>query len=286
MNENLYSDENYIDLGLRDAQNLMVEILKEVHKICEKHNIKYFLDAGTLIGAVRHKGFIPWDDDLDIGMLREDYIKFLEIAKTELPKHLFLQTFENDENYDIYQVPCKIRYNGTLFIQKVIAENSNMHNGIYIDVLPYDSLPKKMSVYKFQRKISNFLIKCFVRMREIPEKLSFKNKITHTLYKIVVSILKDKGRMKIFDKLIKWNDVNSPYMAYGLDTPWSEYIYKKEDFFDLTKLEFEGEYFYVPGNTHNVLTQLYGDYMTPPKEEDREWHAKIIKCDPKIKESN
>ncbi|CAH0438739.1 Conserved hypothetical protein [Clostridium neonatale] len=81
MNKNLYNDDEYVDLGLRDAQKLMTEILKEVHKICEKHNIKYFLDAGTLIGAVRHKGFIPWDDDLDIGMLREDYRKFLEIAK-------------------------------------------------------------------------------------------------------------------------------------------------------------------------------------------------------------
>ena len=72
MNKNLYNDDEYVDLGLRDAQKLMTEILKEVHKICEKHNIKYFLDAGTLIGAVRHKWFIPWDDDLDIGMLRED----------------------------------------------------------------------------------------------------------------------------------------------------------------------------------------------------------------------
>ena len=181
MNKNLYNDDEYVDLGLRDAQKLMTEILKEVHKICEKHNIKYFLDAGTLIGAVRHKGFIPWDDDLDIGMLREDYRKFLEIAKKELPDNLFLQTFDSDENYDIYQVPCKIRYNNTLFIQKVIAENPDMHNGIYIDVLPYDSLPKSKFVYKIQRKISNNIIKSFVRMREMPEKLTLKNKITHAI---------------------------------------------------------------------------------------------------------
>lgn len=278
MNKNLYNDDEYVDLGLRDAQKLMTEILKEVHKICEKHNIKYFLDAGTLIGAVRHKGFIPWDDDLDIGMLREDYRKFLEIAKKELPDNLFLQTFDSDENYDIYQVPCKIRYNNTLFIQKVIAENPDMHNGIYIDVLPYDSLPKSKFVYKIQRKISNNIIKSFVRMREIPEKLTLKNKITHAIYKIVVNVLKDKGRQRLFYKLIKWNDVNSPYMAYGVDTPWDEYIYKKEDFFEVSKLEFEGEYFYAPKNPDAILTQLYGDYMTLPKEEERQWHAKIIKA--------
>lgn len=277
MNEELYNEQDYTDLGLRDAQNKMVEILKAVHEVCEKHGIKYFLDAGTLIGAVRHKGFIPWDDDLDIGMLREDYIKFLSIAKQELPEYLFLQTFENDKYYDIYQVPCKIRYNDTLFIQKDIAENPKMHNGIYIDVLPYDTLPKKRWVYNLQRKISNNILKAFVRMREIPDKLTLKNKITHTFYKIVVTILKDKGREKIFNMLISWNDKNSPYMAYGVDTPWSEYIYNKKDFFELSKLEFEGGEFYAPNNPDAILTRLYGDYMTLPKEEERQWHAKLIK---------
>ena len=67
-------------------------------------------------------------------------------------------------------------------------------------------------------------------------------------------------------------------MAYGVDTPWDEYIYKKEDFFEVSKLEFEGEYFYAPKNPDAILTQLYGDYMTLPKEEERQWHAKIIKA--------
>ena len=278
MNKDLYNAEEYAELGLKEAQKLMVKILKEVHRICEKHNIKYFLDAGTLIGAVRHKGFIPWDDDLDIGMLREDYNKFLAVAKDELPEYLFLQTFDNDQFYDIYQVPCKIRYNNTLFIQKTIAENPKMHNGIYIDVLPYDSLPKKRWLYKLQRKISNNLIKSFVRIREMPEKLTLKNRITHSVYKIIVNILKDSGRQKIFNMLIKWNDKNSPYMAYGVDTPWDEYVYRKEDFFELSQLEFEGEKFYAPNNPDAILTRLYGDYMTLPKEEERQWHAKIIRA--------
>lgn len=272
-----HKESDYDDLGLRDAQMLMVEILKEVHEICEKHGLKYFLDAGTLLGAVRHKGFIPWDDDMDIGMLREDYEKFLEIAKKELPDYLFLQTFETDDKYDIYQVPCKIRYNDTILIEKGIAENSEMHNGIYIDVFPYDSLPKKKSIYKLQRTLSYNILKSFVRIREKPEKLSIKNRITFTFYKAVRALFPYKRRKKFFDFLISWNDVNSPYMGYGLDTIWSEYIYKKEDYFELQKLEFEGNYFYGPKNSHAILTQLYGDYMTLPKEEDRQWHAKVIK---------
>lgn len=275
--KNKYNESDYEDLNLRDAQMLMVDILKDVHNICEKHGLKYFLDAGTLLGAVRHKGFIPWDDDMDIGMLREDYERFLEIAKKELPEHLFLQTFETDDKYDIYQVPCKIRYNGTILIEKGIAENSEMHNGVYIDVFPYDSLPKSNLAYKIQRSLSYNVLKSFIRIRETPDKLSFKNKITFTFYKIVRKLFPYKRRKKFFDFLVKWNDVNSPYMGYGLDTVWSEYIYKKEDYFELTKLEFEGNHFYGPKNYDAILTQLYGDYMTLPKEEDRQWHAKVIK---------
>lgn len=272
-----YEDSDYTDLSLRDAQMLMVDILKDVHDICERHDLKYFLDAGTLLGAVRHKGFIPWDDDMDIGMLREDYEKFIEIAKKELPDHLFLQTFETDDKYDIYQVPCKIRYNGTILIEKGISENSEMHNGVYIDVFPYDSLPKSKFIYKIQRMLSYNVLKSFIRIREIPDNLTFKNEITHTFYKIIIKAFPYKRRKKFFDFLVKWNDVNSPYMGYGLDTVWSEYIYKKEDYFNLEKLEFEGNYFYGPKNYHAILTQLYGDYMILPKEEDRQWHAKEIK---------
>ena len=275
MNNNDYS--NYEDLGLREAQLIMTSILKDIAAICDKHSIRYFLDAGTLIGAVRHKGFIPWDDDIDIGMLREDYIKFLSVIKEELPEHLFLQTHENEPSYNIYQVPCKIRYNNTLFIEEKIAENENMHNGLFVDILPYDSLPKKMYVYKIQRKISNFVLKSFIRLREKPERLTLKNKVSYFIYAIIVMIFKTKTRLKLFDFLISWNDKNSEYMGYGLDTVWSQYIYKKKDFFDLIKVEFEGEHFNAPRNYDAVLTALYGDYMTLPKEEDRVWHAKIIK---------
>lgn len=279
MNNNsyTYNKNDYEDLSLRDAQMIMVDIMKDVHELCEKHGLKYFLDAGTLIGAVRHKGFIPWDDDVDIGMLREDYNKFLEIAKNELPEHLFLQTFETDKHYDIYPVPCKVRYNNTILFEEGTKENYQMHNGIYIDVFPYDSLPKHNFIYKVQRTLSYNILKSFKRIKDIPEKLSFKNRITFSFYRVVIKMFPNKRRLKLFNYLTTWNDVNSEYMGYGVDTYWSEYIYKKSDYFDLIKLEFEGQYFYAPKGYDAILTQLYGDYMTMPKEEDREWHAKEIK---------
>lgn len=278
-----YNKDDYEELGLRDAQLLMVEILDDVHKLCEKHNLRYFLDAGTLIGAVRHKGFIPWDDDVDIGMPREDYEKFLEIAKKELPEYLFLQTFETDKYYDVYPVPCKVRYNGTLFFEEGTKENLKMHNGVYIDIFPYDSLPKHKIVYKIQRTLSYNILKSFKRLRDIPESLNFKNKITFSFYRIVAKMFPSERRIKFFNYLIKWNDPNSEYMGYGVDTFWSEYVYKKADYFDLIKLSFEGKEFYAPKNYDSILTQLYGDYMIMPKEEDRVWHAKEIK---KLKNMN
>ena len=120
-------------------------------------------------------------------------------------------------------------------------------------------------------------MRSFIRIREKPEKFTFKNRITYFIYNIVTRIFTTKRRQKLFDFLAGWNDKNSEYMGYGLDTVWSQYIYRKEDFFDLIKVEFEGEYFNVPRNYDAILTQLYGDYMTLPKEEERVWHAKEIK---------
>lgn len=276
-NNHTYNNEDYENLDLKEAQTIMTDILKAVHDLCDKHGINYFLDAGTLLGAVRHKGFIPWDDDIDIGMLREDYNKFLKVAEKELPKHLFLQTFETDAYYDVYPTPCKVRYNNTIFLEEGAKENHKMHNGIFIDIFPYDSLPKSKFAYKVQRALSYNILKSYKRIRDIPEKLSFKNKITFTFYRLVIKLFPNKRRLKFFNHLVKWNDQNSEYMGYGLDTYWSQYIYKKSDYFDLVKLDFEGYEFYGPKNYHAILTQLYGDYMTLPKEEDRMWHAKEIK---------
>ncbi|MGK6603265.1 LicD family protein [Proteus mirabilis] len=104
---------------LRKKQLKMLKGLIEIHRICQLHNINYWLDAGTLLGAVRHSGFIPWDDDIDICMFRDDYNKFINIAKYELNTNdFFLQTVTTDKDYIFINIPCKLRINNTEIVEK------------------------------------------------------------------------------------------------------------------------------------------------------------------------
>ncbi|MDZ5034932.1 LicD family protein, partial [Clostridium perfringens] len=129
--------------SLKEAQLRMLEILIEVDRICKKHHINYWLDAGTLLGAIRHEGFIPWDDDLDIGMLRKDYNKFLQIVKNELNSNFIFQSPETD---DLCQNAfAKIRDKNS----EIRSKHNNERNlGVFIDIFPYDSFTKKNIYYK------------------------------------------------------------------------------------------------------------------------------------------
>lgn len=137
---------------LRKLQLTELEILKKVDQVCRQYQINYFLIAGTLLGAVRHKGFIPWDDDIDIGMLRSDYEKFIDIClhKQALGKEYYLHCNESDEDY--YLPFIKVKKNNTTFAEKC-NENIDTHKGIFIDVFPYDNVPKPVS---FLEKLQTF----------------------------------------------------------------------------------------------------------------------------------
>ena len=121
---------------LKDAQKIMLEILIEVDRICMKNNIEYWLADGTLLGAVRHRGFIPWDDDIDICMLKEEYNKFLEIAPKELKEKFFLQTSKYDKNYN-FLYP-KIRDRNSIFIEKYDSNQEKFHQGLNLDIFVMD----------------------------------------------------------------------------------------------------------------------------------------------------
>jgi lipopolysaccharide cholinephosphotransferase len=266
------SENNITEKQLIKAKKIMVEILEEVDRICTKYGIEYYLSDGTLLGAIRHGGFIPWDDDLDISMLRKDYNKFLEVVEKELDKKYFLQTTKTDKYYDIEHVPTKIRHNGSRFIEE---DNKKYHQGVYIDIFPMDNVPNNNFKFKLQNKISSFIMKSSMRMRVKEEKLPLKNELTHLLYRFVLFIFKGKRREALNNWLINLGDKNSSEIVYGIDTCWDVTFHKK-DIFPLKRIKFENKYFLAPNNPEAILTKLYGDYMKLPPVEERSWHAKEI----------
>lgn len=147
------------DAKTKELQKYGLKILSEFHNICEANNIKYILDYGTLLGAVRHKGFIPWDDDIDVAMTREDFNKFQELASKLLPENMFLQTNESDENY--YNTFAKIRIPDNNYIEKAVEHFDHVH-GPWIDIFIYDYKyddenlnRKKQQKYNKRRKFYN-----------------------------------------------------------------------------------------------------------------------------------
>lgn len=265
-------DQKLIPCSLREAQFMMLEILEEVHRICEENHIEYFLIDGTLLGAIRHGGFIPWDDDLDIGMTRGNYEKFKSIAKEELKKGFFLQSIETDKGYKLYHIPLKVRRDNTIF-EEFGEENEPYHRGIYIDIFPYDKLSDNEFKAFIQKKFIGFLIKG--KFKNLKEDKSVKGAIRKGIY----NVLKPLSYEKLNDmahNTLKWSkDSKRTSYNYGVELLWDN-DFKESDLFPLKKIVFEGKEFWGPNNPDGVLTNIYGDYMTLPKEDERVWHAKGI----------
>lgn len=149
-----------------DKQKLFEELytmLSEINRICNKHDIKYFAMGGSAIGAIYDKGILPWDDDIDIGMIRSDYDKFLDVAPKELEDKYFLSWYESDEHTPFFY--AKLKKNNTLFIEEHFKDVP-MHQGIFIDIFPYDKAHEKKQVQQIQFKFAEF-IKCCLMSKEI-----------------------------------------------------------------------------------------------------------------------
>lgn len=257
---------------LRKAQLLMLKILKEVHKICEENNIKYFLSDGTLIGAIRHQGFIPWDDDLDIGMLREDYEKFCKIAPQILSENFILQNFQTDKGYGLQF--GKVILKNTVWIEKVAKNTNRQWSGIYIDIFPYDNITENKKKQKLINRLYIFiqgLILIKFKYINISNYESMAKKLKYVLKKIYLCTISKKLLIYIRDSICKryLNKSNTLVTKYGGN------FYKNQNpynfYKDLTLQTFEDTSFYIPKNYDKILKNLYGNYMEiPPIEKQRQ----------------
>ena len=257
---------------LRKAQLKMVEILDAIDDICARHNIQWWLYYGTLLGAVRHNGFIPWDDDCDIVMMREDYERFIEAAKKELPDNLHLQNRELEPAYN--KSITKIRMNGTKLISLEENENEPYHQGVFVDVFVWDY---HLKINETILKNISWITKLRYKRKKYPKghwKRNVVQVISAVPYLCYSCILKT---MTVISLIYRKNN-RLPYVGTEFKTN-DKVFCEQNEIFPLRKdIPFEGKYFPIPNNYDAVLTYKYGDYMTIPPVEKRHIHARFIKC--------
>lgn len=265
----------YNEKVLRKLQLVELEILEEVVRVCQKYNITYQLFSGTLLGAIRHKGFIPWNDDIDIVLLREDYNKLIDYLKIELNSKYFLQTIETDKNY--VHPFARVRKNNTVAIQEHYAK-INMHHGIFIDIFPLDYYNDKKMIGKIHLKLLYFFRKLkFLKISTINQK-TFKSPFKN-LIMFFISLIPLRIIVKTEDKLIKCfkkkKEFSISLLAESERDVLDLYKTNKSVFLKVIKIEFEGSDFLGPINYDEVLNKIFGDYQKLPPISDRHPHHRI-----------
>lgn len=263
-------DFNYMDNKTLTKLHLVeVEILDEIVRICEKNKINYFLIGGTLLGAKRHDGFIPWDDDIDIGMLRSDYDKFIEICDNELNDEYYLDCIET--NNDFHLPFAKIRKKNTLIDEQAIA-HLNIKKGIFVDIFPFDNTNKAEG---FLFKFRSFLIRSIVETIFLKKKISKKSR--HPLMVGILLPFSNKFLMIIQKKIMKINRNNSSKYITNYVGTYSclKESFERKEAFPLKKISFEGKNYNCFKNPEKYLTNIYGDYMKLPPVEKRVNHNAV-----------
>lgn len=271
---------------LRKMQEIELSMVKEVLKIIEKHHLRYFMLGGTLLGAVRHKGFIPWDDDVDLGMPRPDYDRFIELAKKELPDYLKLETYKDQRNEKRLIYYCQIRNLNTSIVQHIAKKD--YYTNVWIDVFPLDGMPDNPLL----RKMHSYRL-LYERMRvqysmfDENVHLHRKNRPLHeraliTFYNVTKFGANSEPfiRMEKLDKnMRKYNYDDTQYLinfmgTWKLKEMFPKSVYQEGKLYPFEDIELVG-----PVDADYVLRQMYGDYLTPiaNTEDQYEHHSIEIK---------
>lgn len=258
---------------MNDLQKEELNLLKAFLSICEKHSIKYFLVCGSALGAVKYHGFIPWDDDIDVGLFRDDYERFLEIAPAELTRGLFLQNSASESNSPF--IYSKLRESNTTYIEKS-ASDLNINHGVYIDIFPLDGYPmRRMKMLLFELKKQ--VLKRIISSAFIPNKW-YKKMFLYPVRKIVLRDRLNYYVNKYSNHVKHYYLSKSEYVCnHGNWQGKLEYA-PKEQYGNGVMMEFEGLTVRVPERYDEYLTQKYGDWRADlPKDQQVGHHyAEVI----------
>lgn len=263
----------------KKLQNKILEIFKIFKKICDENGLKYYAVGGTCIGAIRHKGFIPWDDDLDVAMPIDDYEKFRMISKKCLPRKYKVIDYINNDNYFFNFI--KIEDITTTFVEPGEMNNLSRYKGVYIDIMPIGGINKniiKARIFKYKYYINSKYNKN-IRLK-YKDKKTIKGKIFWILSRIKFLFKSKDYYSKKYDELCKKykisekNDILFPWRI-PLRKPYSN-VFDYNDFKETCEVPFEDTTIAVPIGYDNYLKKDFGDYMKLPPESKRICHNPAI----------
>lgn len=255
-----------------------LEILKFIIDVCEKNNIRYYMQGGTMLGAIRHKGFIPWDDDADIGIPRSDFTKFVKVIREIDDCKYDILTYQDEESD--YNFICKI-HSKNIKVRET-NYNSNREYGIWVDIFTLDGLPNN----KILRTIHKYRLlfhRAMWKLSDNGENINLVNGRKSLFDKVIIffgiklkigKLFKKKNEMYKINKLLsKYCFDKSKYVvnfmgAYKFREMFERKIYDDYDYYKFENIELPG-----PKNYDFYLTQMYGDYMKLPKKEMRDVHS-------------
>lgn len=270
-------DKNY-NGKLQYIKNLELEILDEINRICEKNNINYFLVGGSLLGAVRHKGIIPWDDDIDVGMLREDYELFKKAVINDLKDKFVYQSHKSEGSDYVFD---KIRLNETFFDTQFSYKYVKGDHGVFLDILVYD----KTSNIKFIQKVHVKLLLIWKRAINIRWVGYPRKNVHYKLSRLLLPIMRlipIKWYHYVFETLLKIfnNKSNSKYLIDGVGMNLNKGPFSIDWFSCLEKVPFEDKIVPIPSGYHEYLKHWYGEnyMMLPPKSKRSSGHN-IVQID-------
>lgn len=256
---------------LRELQLCELNILDEIVRICRKHNIKYYLYGGTLLGAVRHKGFIPWDDDMDIVMPRKDFDRFAKACRTDLSPQVYYQTCFTDKQYPMLY--AKIRKHDTYVCEEKWL-NKSMHQGVCVDIFPLDRFPKNRFLGSLVLNLS------YIYHRAVTFEDCRHRRISVYIISRFLKLFPNTFIYRLRDWLLRMTNALSGktyYCSFGSHyRPLRLRVLRSEWFGEGTPLEFEGKMYVAPSQWEKYLLHLFGEtYMQLPPEDKRFCHVNL-----------
>lgn len=267
--------------NVKEVQEKILEVMKYIDKLCRANKITYFIMGGTALGAVRHGGFVPWDDDLDIFMTPDQYARFKEIFAAEQPEQFVLQEWRTTPNYLEY---AKVRMNGTTFIEESFKDRRDMHHGIYVDIMILHKVPENAFIQKLVYYESKFVTLYALSQRNWKPKTKGQSIVLKSLKLMPCKLMAKTAYSQIY----RYDSMTSGYKYCYWITPakFKSGLFDASFFAEPVDIPFEDTLLLGSRKIKEYLEYRYGEYMKLPSKEAQKAavHAMIFDVNRDYKE--